>query len=272
MQTFKISILTQARRQVAIASLTVLSLLPALAQPQIRAHAHNDYAHPRPLLDALEQGFCSIEADVWLVEGELLVAHDREAVKSGRTLQALYLDPLRQLIRRNAGRIYTNGPTCTLMIDVKSEATPTYTALREVLRGYADVLTEFTPSTSTPRALTIILSGNRASEVVAAEPVRQVALDGRLTDLNSSAPPHLIPLISDDWRQHFTWRGDGALSEVERQKLHEFVRRAHEQGRRLRFWAAPDSAAGWRELKSAGVDLIGTDNLSGLAGFLRASP
>ena len=40
------------------------------------AHAHNDYLHKRPLLDALAQGFCSVEADIFLVDGALLVAHE----------------------------------------------------------------------------------------------------------------------------------------------------------------------------------------------------
>ena len=31
------------------------------ASPVRRAHAHNDYEHKRPLLDALDQGFCSVE-------------------------------------------------------------------------------------------------------------------------------------------------------------------------------------------------------------------
>lgn len=39
--------------------------------PLPRAHAHNDYEHARPLLDALDHGFTSVEADVWLVDGEL---------------------------------------------------------------------------------------------------------------------------------------------------------------------------------------------------------
>ena len=34
-------------------------------QPLERAHAHNDYEHARPLLDALSHGFTSVEADVW---------------------------------------------------------------------------------------------------------------------------------------------------------------------------------------------------------------
>src|SRR5256885_17113071 len=78
--------------------------------PLLRAHAHNDYEHARPLLDALDQGFCSVEADLWLVEGELRVAHDLADARPGRTLQRLYLDPLRQRARANGGRGFRGGP------------------------------------------------------------------------------------------------------------------------------------------------------------------
>ena len=148
----------------------------------LRAHAHNDYEHPRPLLDALDQGFCSVEADVWLVNGQLLVAHDLADVKPERTLQALYLEPLRKRIRRNGGQVFPEAAPFTLMIDVKPAAEPTYAALRESLRSYADILTTFTPTNTLTNAVTIILSGNRATDVVAAEPLRHVAIDGRLSE------------------------------------------------------------------------------------------
>src|SRR5215475_7710089 len=83
----------------------------AFAQPTplVRVHAHNDYEHKRPLFDALDHGFCSVEADIYLVDGALLVAHDRDQVKPERTLQALYLDPLRERVKTNGGRVYANG-------------------------------------------------------------------------------------------------------------------------------------------------------------------
>jgi hypothetical protein len=64
--------------------------------PTRRAHAHNDYEHTRPLLDALDQGFCSVEADVWRAKAERLVSHTPLDLKAGRTLPALYLDPPRE--------------------------------------------------------------------------------------------------------------------------------------------------------------------------------
>ena len=62
----------------------------ASAAPLPNAHAHNDYEHDRPLLDALDHGFTSIEADVFLVEGQLLVAHNfadaKTKIEPARTL------------------------------------------------------------------------------------------------------------------------------------------------------------------------------------------
>lgn len=73
------------------------------AQPLERAHAHNDYEHERPLLDALDQGFTSVEADVWLVEGGLHIGHD--APDMDRTLANTYLEPLREIAARGDGEM-----------------------------------------------------------------------------------------------------------------------------------------------------------------------
>ena len=58
------------------------------------AHAHNDYLHERPLYEALENSFRSIEADVFSRGDSLYVAHNRSDIRPGKTLRALYLDPL----------------------------------------------------------------------------------------------------------------------------------------------------------------------------------
>src|SRR5438128_8490223 len=94
---------------------------PAAVKPLPQAHAHNDYEHKRPLWDALDRGFCSVEADIYLVNGQLLVAHSRQGVKPERTLQSLYLDPLRERVKKNGGRVYAGGPEVTLLVDIKSD-------------------------------------------------------------------------------------------------------------------------------------------------------
>ncbi len=240
----------------------------AAPAPLLHAHAHNDYEHARPLLDALDQGFCSVEADIYLVEGQLLVAHDRAKVSASRTLQALYLDPLHERMKRNGGRVFAGGPEVTLLVDIKSDAEPTYAALRKVLEGYADMLTRFQENRIQTNAITVILSGNRPQAMLAKEPLRYAAIDGRLPDLETNPPPALVPLVSDNWSKHFKWQGKGPLPSEEEAKLKTLVNLAHQQGRRVRFWGTADSPEVWREFRKAGVDLINTDDLSGLARFL----
>lgn len=233
-----------------------------------RAHAHNDYWHKRPLLDALDHGFCSVEADVLLVDGRLMVGHGRSEISPARKLETLYLEPLKARIAANGGHVYPEPVPFTLMIDIKSDGAATYRVLSRLLRRYAGMLTKVEAGRIVAGPVTIVLSGNRATELIGAQPVRYALIDGRLSDLNSDQPPSLIYWISDRWTSHFHWRGEGEMPDGERRKLRDIVARAHRAGRRVRFWATPDRAAMWRELYQAGVDWINTDDLNGLRTFL----
>lgn len=242
---------------------------PRPVTPLLRAHAHNDYEHPRPLRDALEHGFCSVEADIHLVDGELLVAHNRAQVRPGRTLEALYLEPLRERAAAHGGRVYPGGPTFWLLVDFKSEGPATWRVLRAVLERHRPWLTEFGPDSARTNAVTVVLSGNVPRDLLAAEPRRLAAVDGRLEDLDTRPSPGLVPWVSERWGRVFTWRGAGPMPEAERAKLRDWVARAHAQGRRVRFWGAPDFEPAWRAQLDAGVNLINTDRLAALADFLR---
>jgi hypothetical protein len=238
-----------------------------------RAHAHNDYEHARPLYDALSNEFKSVEADIWLVDGELLVAHDRESVQSGRTLESLYLAPLREIVKANGGSVYPGDPDYfTLLIDIKSDAVPTYRALHEELRRHQLILTRFGPDGVDGGAVTAIVSGNRPRALMQQQRVRYAAYDGRMGDLGVATDPSFVPLISDNWTNHFVWQGVGPMPEAEREKLRGIVRTAHASGQRVRFWATPEQApqreAVWQELLDAQVDYINTDHLDALQDFL----
>ncbi|MGB7345170.1 MAG: phosphatidylinositol-specific phospholipase C/glycerophosphodiester phosphodiesterase family protein [Pirellulaceae bacterium] len=238
-------------------------------KPLSRAHAHNDYLHERPLLDALEQGFCSVEADVYLVDGELLVAHDRWQLKPERSLKALYLDPLRERVSANKGLVYPDGPPVTLLVDIKSDGKSTAIALHQLLSQYSDVFTSVENGKVTSKAVTAIISGNRDNKAILSQSPRFFGIDGRLSDLKSKAPTHEMPLISDHWGQNFRWRGEGEMSDEDAAKLKQIIDQVHAQERRIRFWATPDRPAVWRALNEAGVDLINTDKLAELATFLQ---
>ena len=247
---------------------------PAQAQPLQPAHAHNDYEHRRPLQDALDHGFTSVEADVWLVDGQLLVAHDRDQVVPGRTLEELYLSPLEARRKMDGGTEYPgwNG-YFQLLIDVKSDAGPTYAAVDEALRNHPGLMTKFVGDTTDKGAVTAVISGNRDRVGMLAQGTRYAGYDGRLSDLDSQAPASFMPLVSDNWTKNFTWNGTGPMPAAEEQKLRDIVTKAHSHGYRLRFWATPDQAgpardALWSKLLDVGVDQLNTDDLDGMQRFL----
>lgn len=235
----------------------------------VNAHAHNDYLHSRPLLDALEQGFGSVEADVFLVNGELLVAHTLLEVRRERTLEKLYLQPLDERCKANGGRVYRDGPELTLLVDLKSDAEATYSKLLEKLQPFESILTKLVDGKVVNGAVRVVVSGNRPIEALAKQQTRLAFLDGRMNDLENNASIDLVPIVSDQWSNHFKWRGRDEMPKPEVEKLQALVAKTHEQHRRLRFWGAPDNEATWRQLAEAGVDLINTDKLAELAAFLR---
>ncbi|CAN7373197.1 phosphatidylinositol-specific phospholipase C/glycerophosphodiester phosphodiesterase family protein [Knoellia sp. LjRoot47] len=246
----------------------------ASVQPLERAHAHNDYEHERPLLDALDHGFTSAEADVWLVDGELYIGHD--GPDPARTLRDTYLAPLAQLFRENGGAIHRQWrEPFRLLIDVKSEGTAAWPVIERELAAYPQLFTAYKGGKVHERAVTAVISGNRDLVAMQAASKRFSFYDGRMGDLGGPLPASVVPLISDNWTKHFTWQGVGAMPEAERAKLHTIVATAHARGQQVRFWATPDVAgpareAVWRELVAADVDVLNTDDLPGLQRFLLA--
>lgn len=228
--------------------------------PLPRAHSHNDYWRQRPLHDALECGFCSVEVDIFRVDGKLLVGHEPHELRPERTLESLYLEPLRARVKQSGGRVYPDTPHFYLLIDVKSEAHATYNALHKILERYDDLFTRYEGSRQVERAVRAVLSGNRIPlEQLKRERLHFIGYDGRLSDLSDDAPATLMPWVSDNWTRLFRWNGRGTFPEDEYAKLRQIVQQAHAKGYQLRFWATADLPTVWEVLWDAGVDLIGTD-------------
>lgn len=257
--------------------LTVLSLLSGSSKGQsllvLPAHAHNDYVHNRPLLDALESRFRSVEADVFLRGDSLYVAHDAHEIRPGRTLRAMYLEPLKEVIKENNLSVYGDGTPLILLVDIKDDGMETYRRLHDILSGYKQILTMYKDDSTHQGAVTVIVSGNRPLKYMQAQDIRYASYDGRIADLNIGYSASLMPLVSDNWTSHFSWKGDGRMPVDQWTKLQAMVEKAHSSGYMLRFWATPDRNGEtreqvWEALKVAGVDLIGTDDLKGLETWL----
>jgi glycerophosphoryl diester phosphodiesterase len=247
-----------------------------LGTPRDQAHAHNDYEHQRPLLDALEHGFTSVEADVWLVDGELLVAHDAWELEDAKTFEELYLEPLADIVRGKGRSVYPGWDgTFQLLVDIKSEGEATYAAVESALAEHRQLFTRYVDGQVKPGPVQVVISGNRPFGTISSAHERLAFYDGRSRDLGSGIPASVMPLVSDNWNTLFTWRGVGEMPAAERERQHRMVEAAHSAGYRIRFWATPDAPGAarealWTELVAAGVDHVNTDDLAGLEAFLAA--
>lgn len=266
----KISLLLTAALVVfSVATFPATAETPPKAGPDCgllaRAHSHNDYEHPCPLLDALEQGFYSVEADIWLVEGEILVSHNKGAYKG--SLKELYLDPLQDRVNKK-GSVHGDGRTFLLWIDIKDERPELNSALDTLLEQYS-MLTLFTEDKIEERPVTVILTGDLTSKSrhVAEPSPRRVCRDG-LYSKDDPKADNRWTWIALNWGNFFKWKGEGEISPEEKEKLVSLLADIHGKGRKVRFWANPDVETFWKLGVDTGIDLINTDRLEDLHDFL----
>lgn len=231
----------------------------------VPAYAHNDYGNHHPLSDALDQGYRGVEADFYLVDGELRVAHDRDQTRPGRTLESLYLEPLRAIVARD-GSVLPAGSTFLLNIEAKEEGRETYAALRRVLARYADILTVVRDGVVVPGPVQVVLVGWMPPlDELAAEPVRYVAAQAHYRQLpadHAQLPADLLKLVTVKYPDEFDWDGHDQEPPGFTHHLARIEAAAHAvPGRLLRVFQVPRREACYRALLDGGVDLIGTKTL-----------
>lgn len=238
--------------------------------PLYQAHAHNDYEHTVPLLEALSCGFTSIEVDIYLRNNELYVSHlPPILLEKDKTLSTLYLEPLYCYFQEHH-RIFppASSRPLILMIDIKSNAEATYKCLKEILLPFQELFSYWEQGVECSSAVKIILSGNRPIEKVKSEAKRMVQLDGRIEDIDQHYPAHLMPIISDQYTKFFktyTFRKTPPARKVK--ILQKVSQRIHQQGKTLRLWGSPEQEKIWELLLNNGVDFINSDELTKLSSF-----
>jgi hypothetical protein len=209
----------------SVAALLLLKILTgAPQQPLLPAYAHNDYYNAQPLEAALELGFRGVEADYYVIDGELRVGHSVHETAPGRTLESMYLEPLLERFRRE-GTILPGGETFILNIESKRRGMETYEALHDVLARYEDILTVVRDGVVTPGPVQVILVGWFPSlDYLEQQRMRYAAVQLHYEDLpddHARYPAHLLKLVSYDYRSHLVTRGAGRIPPT---TLKRFVR------------------------------------------------
>lgn len=224
------------------------------------AYAHNDYENPRPLSEAVELGFRGVEADVFLVDGVLRVGHDRRSAERGRTLEELYLEPLRALAAQ-CGKLTADARPFLLAIEFKESSYAAYSALLNLLARYKALRVSPSPLQN-PAVEAILVGWHPPLSAPRSENDRLVAVHQRIVR------PDVLPRCIDDGVRLFSLdygktMGRPWITAGGRRRwlaaLREMKRAA--PGQLLRVHNAPAEGRIYAALLEAGVDLIGTKDL-----------
>ncbi len=221
-------------------------------------HSHNDYEQKQPFFAAYNLGFDSIEADLYLKDGELYVAHDWKNISPERTLKNLYLEPLLAKIKENKGFPYPNKKPLQLLLDLKKEG-------KEILKVLYEQLSPFEKEL---RHIKIVISGDMPSPNEFQNYDKMFFFDGRKNLTYSKKAYKRVALVSASYLDFGKyWAGKEVMPEETFQKINAFVEETHKKGKKVRIWGTPNTTLGFETLQKLKVDIIGTDDLELLAKF-----
>jgi len=229
------------------------------------AHSHNDYEQRIPFWTAYNEGFGSIEADIFLRNDTLLVAHEAKELNPQRTLEKLYLQPIESCVRKHNGFPYVDSrKQLQLLIDVKTDSINTLNKLVDVLKKY--------PSLINNNAVKFVITGNRPDERLFTSYPSFISFDGELFKDYSNEALTKIVLLSDNFKQYSESNGKGIFTERDQHVLEAAVKKAHDLHKPVRFWGAPDFINAWYRFMHLQVDYINTDHIVALSSFLNTLP
>lgn len=233
-------------------------------------HSHNDYLQKRPLYTAIENGFASIEIDLYLWKDSLLkVSHFPIGLSKKKTIEEMYFKPIESLIlKKDSVFIYSQSQPLTLMIDIKSDGNKTYGFLHPILKKYQSYITTYTKSGDIIQHsyLKILISGNKPSiEKLAQDDIvfakLDVSIPSSFTDCSlDSLGQYIHPFIerrSSKYKRFFK----SNPTKNDSIKLRCIVKNGDALKQELRFYAAGNTKTKWMFLMNFGVDWINVDDI-----------
>lgn len=233
------------------------------------AFSHNDYHREHPLTDALDCGFNCVEADLWMIDGELFVAHDKEDILPERTFERLYLEPLSKLIEKNNGKVHPQGDRpFMLMVDCKSNGEEMLPVLKQKMEPYRKHFCEVKDGKMHESAILFFLSGNRPKKSILQAGEGYIFLDGQISELGKGIDSNMMPVVSDNYAHYVGWNEEGEMPQDIKEKMRGYIRQAHAEGKLFRWWGAPDLPSFKRLFIEEGVDLVGADDLKSMLSVL----
>ena len=189
------------------------------------AHSHNDYLSSQPFSKAYDEGFGSIEADIFPVDSVLYVAHKKEDITPANTLKAIYLEPLANKLGSDGSR------KLNLLIDVKEN----YQLALALLVQDLQPLMRYLSTADSSKNLKISISGERPVPGEYSNYPNYIFFDDDLKIKHSPSEWKRVSLVSLPFDKISKWPGTGPIPDPELKMLKHVVDTVHQAGKPFRF-------------------------------------
>lgn len=238
-----------------LASVLIGMNLSAQEYP-VLLHSHNDYWRPAPFWTAYSYKLYSYEADVYLVDGVVCVAHDREDIKPENNIESLYIEPMVSVYKANGGKPWEDAKHgIQLMVDIKDETDLTMEALVEAFGKYPEV---FDRSVN-PYGVQIVITGNFPDPEDFDKWPAYMGIDGRFDEEYTPEQFERVVMFSAPFSNYVRWNGKGTMIPEQEAELKKAIDKAHSMNRPVRFWGTPEYETMYYTFYNLGIDFINTD-------------
>jgi len=222
-----------------------------------------DHRRKQPLQDALDAGFAGVSVDVTLnKDGKL---------KCGSGLfDELYLKPLEKRIDLNKGWVYPDKPEEFLLIlRINGDSIRSFNALHSMLEAYPGILTKYTGTVRSKKAVKVIISGEIPRKELSSKATRFCTTDEPIQSMAKQFDGTVTSMATLNFAKEYNWSGDGNMTNTEFYSLTTFVKLAHKAGRIVRVSRLPEKKNAFNLLAGAGVDFFEVTDIENFITYFR---
>jgi hypothetical protein len=233
-----------------------VELMPNLVSTQ-------EFVSDKDIWPTFTQGVIHYEAEIMYIYGEVFIAAQMpdSAKHTLPTLRSTYLLPIYSQYKKNQGKINPNfDDEMYLFLNIKYDPKKTYHKIWEQLSPYHEMLTYRVGPQWHEGKLKVIFVGNAPMRTFQQERVCFVAAQGTVADLEKNYDNKVMPLIGIDFENDLNWNGVGKMPFDQYMSFKEIIRKAHEQGKKVRVYNLPNEENIWEVMHTAGVDMISSSD------------
>lgn len=242
-----------------------LNLMPNFVSNQV-------FETSKGIWPTFTQGVVHYEAEVMYIYGDVYVTQHMpdSANHSKPTFRSTYLMPIYSQYKKNHGKVHENyDQEMYLFINIKFDPKKTYSKLWEQLSPYNEMLTYRVGPKWHEGKLKVIFVGNAPMRSFIQERVSFVAAQGTIDDLDKDYDNKVMPLIGIDFENEIDWNGVGKMPFDKYTAFKSIIKKAHDQGKKVRIYNCPNEEGIWEVLTTAGIDMISGNDPAKFQNFLK---